>query len=265
MVINIVKNTESAHWYDADGNPCHFQHYADPKRQGELRPTTKADARKLGLFTSVTTIQKILANHAIEAKAKTNIILSALTHPNPAKLGLDEFAKLIVEDAGEGWKASREKGSICHAAISLLLTDQRDKAIALWPDVIAFEKWWLSNLSSSEWNPIVDHRLVPKICGYGGTVDAIGSDKIYDFKTTEIKKYDEVAFWPEYVEQLAAYRHALGLMNKEWANYDLVSVVIPVDAPDRIAMKVWSDQEAADGLEVFQAALKIWKIRNKFK
>lgn len=49
---------ESGHWYDRTGKSCHTQ----PKKSapGETRATTLADARKLGLLPSVTTILGIL-------------------------------------------------------------------------------------------------------------------------------------------------------------------------------------------------------------
>ena len=56
-------NGDGGHWYYPDGRSLHTV----PKKDGTgERNTTKADARKLGLFPSVTAITKIVANPSLD-------------------------------------------------------------------------------------------------------------------------------------------------------------------------------------------------------
>ena len=59
----IYASEANSHWYDKDGVPCHEV----PKASGKGKTkTTLTQARKLGLFPSVTTIFKILDNEKRE-------------------------------------------------------------------------------------------------------------------------------------------------------------------------------------------------------
>ena len=54
---------KSQHWYDKDGNAC----FEVPKAKGGgMRATTLADARKMGLYPSVTTIMGVMAKPQLD-------------------------------------------------------------------------------------------------------------------------------------------------------------------------------------------------------
>lgn len=60
----IVPRESASHWYFPDGTPLHEVPRADGKGQ---RPTSLRDARKLGLFPSVTNVLSILAKPGLDA------------------------------------------------------------------------------------------------------------------------------------------------------------------------------------------------------
>jgi hypothetical protein len=253
----MIKLDNAAHYYLSDGTP--FHEVPCKSRPGEMRPTTIADARKAGASPSVTTIMRVLNKESLNVWKQNQVLMSALTHPKRNELPAEEFAAIVAQESAFEAEKARERGTKVHAAIEMLLQGNVNAATDLWKDIPHFTLWWQNNGCATA---TTESLLVPAECGFGGRIDCVSGRRIYDFKTTELKKKDEVAFYPEHVEQLAAYRHGLG---PDYAKHDLVSVVIPVDAPDKIAMKIWSEEEAAGGLEVFQAAYRIWKIRNKWK
>ena len=66
---------ESGHWYEMDGTP----RYRIVGKNGKERNTTLADARKLDLLPSVTTIMKEAAKPGLERWKGDQLLLSALT------------------------------------------------------------------------------------------------------------------------------------------------------------------------------------------
>ena len=72
----IIPREPSSHWYFPDGTPLHQVPRADGKGS---RPTSLRDARKLGLFPSVTNVLSILAKPGLEAWKQEQAILAART------------------------------------------------------------------------------------------------------------------------------------------------------------------------------------------
>ena len=93
----IVPRESASHWYYPDGTPLHEVPRADGKG---TRPTSLRDARKLGLFPSVTNVLSILAKPGLEAWKQEQAILAALTLPRTENEPLDEFARRVVADVG---------------------------------------------------------------------------------------------------------------------------------------------------------------------
>ena len=87
----IVPRESASHWYFPDGTPIHEVPRADGKG---TRPTSLRDARKLGLFPSVTNVLGVIAKPALDAWKQEQAILAALTLPRNEGEPLDEFARL---------------------------------------------------------------------------------------------------------------------------------------------------------------------------
>lgn len=74
----LVPRESASHWYFPDGSPLHEVERADGKG---TRPTNLRDARKLGLYPSVTNILSVLAKPGLNAWKQEQAILAALTLP----------------------------------------------------------------------------------------------------------------------------------------------------------------------------------------
>ncbi len=78
----IIKSadSESGHWYAADGSPT----YKIIGKNGKERNTTVRDARELGLKPSVTTILGIIGKPGLNTWLQQQVLLAALTLPRIA-------------------------------------------------------------------------------------------------------------------------------------------------------------------------------------
>src|SRR5512137_708288 len=88
-------SADRAHWYQRNGVPLHTV----PSAKGEPRPTTLRDARKLGLYPSVTNILGVIAKPELDSWKQEHAVLSALTLPREPGESEDAFAKRVVRDA----------------------------------------------------------------------------------------------------------------------------------------------------------------------
>src|SRR4030067_773313 len=105
---------ESGHWYMPDGSPMYTIRVGDKPE----RPTTLRDARRLGLFPSVTMIISLLSKPGLEKWKLRQAILAALTLPMNPDETLDDFAVRVTRDAKEQSRKRAEEGSAIHGSES---------------------------------------------------------------------------------------------------------------------------------------------------
>lgn len=104
---------ESGHWYQRDGTPC----YTIIGKNGNERNTTLADARKLDLLPSVTTILKEAAKPGLENWKQEQVLWAALTATrNDDESDADFIARIMADSKEQGIKAA-ERGKQIHAWI----------------------------------------------------------------------------------------------------------------------------------------------------
>ena len=97
------------------------------------RSTSLRDARKLGLFPSVTNVLSVLAKPGLEAWKQEQAIMAALTLPRNEDEPLDAFARRVVADMTGEVKSAADLGSSIHAAIEAYAQGRwvpEDKAVA---------------------------------------------------------------------------------------------------------------------------------------
>jgi hypothetical protein len=107
----IVSCESASHWYFPDGTPLHEVARADGK---DTRPTSLRDARKLGLFPSVTNVLSILAKPGLDAWKQ--VILAALSWMRNEDESLDDFAKRVLTDMTSEVNRAADLGSAFLAA-----------------------------------------------------------------------------------------------------------------------------------------------------
>ena len=260
-------NGDGGHWYYPDGRSLHTV----PKKDGTgERNTTKADARKLGLFPSVTAITKIVANPSLDRWKQNQMLEACVNNPIVGGENTEEYGDKMRQFAQKKMVDARAFGSLYHNAI-----DELNKTGFLdnkYDEIKPFVKYYI------EWTR--DHSVsfvdtefvcVNEKLGYAGQVDGLavvdGKLTLLDYKTQDVKEDAKGNLKPNYYDswvwQLAAYKNA------DWENkppriQQVMSVVLCSQSPCYPIMKVWTSQELSNAWKIFKASCAIWQLTNKF-
>ena len=259
----IVPRESASHWYFPSGVPLHEVPRADGKGQ---RPTSLRDARKLGLFPSVTNVLSILAKPGLDAWKQEQAILAALTLPRTEGETLDDFAKRVLVDMTSEVGRAADLGSAVHAAIEGYAQGRwlpEDKGVAR-----LFEparQWFDKEVIAVHSVEIATAHLE---WGYAGRVDLVatlrstGRPTVIDFKTQKTRRDKDGNFKPilhdTWPLQLEAYRMALASRDKGLADAAIASVVIGSTDPVPVVVKVWDDADKDGYFRAFLAARDLW-------
>ena len=256
--------TEGGHWYKEDGSPMH----TIIGNNGKERPTTLRDARKLGLYPSVTSIMGIIAKPGLDAWKQNQAIMAALTSPhhnafNRGEIDDREFIGLIKADASQAAKDAAERGSLIHGYIESWFRGAKNNddehESTIYCHTISQE---MICLLDEDWSFIdfETEKSCFNLLGYAGKVDLFSRKHniIIDFKTKDgdledVKPYDEQC------SQLAAYSEALGMPNAR-----LVNVFLSRTDPRVCKSHEWSVKDRSNGITLFMAAFNLWCALKKF-
>lgn len=242
------------HWYKKTGEPA----YEIESKGGGLRSVTLRDARTLGLVPSVTTVLQVIDKPALTSWKVDQGILAALTLPKLEFEADREYLARIKADSGQQAKDAADEGTRIHDAI-----EQHYKGGTV-PDKyrlhVAAVEAELARIfpGVTDW---VAEKSFSSPFGYGGkvdlhspstgiTVDHKGKDG--DFTDGKKLAYDQ--HW-----QLAPYQAGLGFSAGPAAN-----IFVSRTHPGAVASHVWTADDMAHGLQVFMAALGLWKAIKKF-
>ena len=106
--------SKSQHWYDRDGNAV----FEVPKAKGGgTRPTTIADARKLNLYPSVTTVLSVLAKPSLDDWKLQQVAERAYSNPPQDGEEPSSYSRRIIDGAFEQVGEAADLGTRIHAAI----------------------------------------------------------------------------------------------------------------------------------------------------
>jgi len=245
----LVAVESSGHWYDAEGQSAHVI----IGKNGNERNTTVADARKLGLYPSVTSILGIMDKPQLTNWKIEQAIMSSLTLPKEENETLEDYAKRIVKDSRESTKKAAEHGSLMHECMENILLGRAvstDEKLA--PYIKTFTEWAEKNVEKTYW---CEKALVG--AGYAGRCDAyvklngIG-DAIIDLKNRKVNPRYEPFFETD-IAQLWAYRSA-----SENPKAACVSVVLASNDATKLTTKVWDEDELYQAGIAFCAMQKVW-------
>ena len=253
---------EWGHWYDRDGKPCYEVPYADPSKG--MRSVTLADARKLNLVPSVTTIIQEASRPGLERWKREQVLLAALTLPRLPDESEGDWIKRVYEDSGEQARKAAEKGTAIHAAIQQfygpdILENIPDKKYEVYVDAVTL-RLQVEFPAVNQWQPEASFATY----GFGGKVDLCkdsGEDRIViDFKTKEFFDSSKKLVWDEHCIQLAAYRKGLGIETARCFN-----VFVSVSNPGLVHIHEWKEEELQRGWLMFQALLDYWYAKTALK
>lgn len=204
-----IKSSQDAHWYTQNGEPCHQM----PKKSepGAFRATTLADARKLQLLPSVTTILKVLHKEALVAWRIEQAVLAVVTAPRLQGEPDDQFIERVLKtekQQDQERDIARDIGTRIHDALECYFTGQPvDPEMRPWIEPAANSIRQYGTLAATE------RVLVGE--GYAGRTDLImqaenGEDWwLWDYKTTKkLPDPTKGGAWQEHQLQAAAYARA---------------------------------------------------------
>jgi hypothetical protein len=247
----LVAVESSGHWYDAEGRSAHVI----LGKNGKERNTTVADARKMGLLPSVTSVQGILHKEQLVSWRIEQAIMSALTLPKEENETLEDYARRVVKDSKESTTKAANHGTRMHEqAENILMGRAVCKDEDLQPYIATFRKWSEENIEKTYW---CEKGLVG--AGYAGRSDAyvrmkgVG-DAMIDLKNRKVnKKYNAAPWYPTDAQQLWAYRNA-----SENPKCACVSVVLASNDPEYIMHHQWDEDELYQAGIAFCAMQKVW-------
>lgn len=247
---------ESSHYYDIEGNAV-FE--VPNKSKGGMRKTTLADARKMGLLPSCTTILKVLSNAQLERWKFQQIISASLTLPRCTEETDELYFSRIIEDAFKQVDDAADLGTRIHKAIEDHFQNREyDKDLEVY--VSAVDKWVSENGVT-----FIKHelRMASQALGFAGTTDALIQATgrqgigILDFKTRKTKEGYPCTPYQSEPMQIAAYGEMQG------ANFGC-NVYISSTQPGRVEA-VWYDKNRMlKEYGAFQSCRHLWKHLNNF-
>lgn len=246
-----VRTNQSAHFYHKNGAPCFEVPYADPSKG--MRKATLADARKLSLLPSPTTILKVLHKQGLVEAMIEQACLAVLTEPRREGEYIDDLVRrvLSVEKQQElEWDKARELGTKIHAAISLELTHDP----ACYPSELEpYVKPAVEAIRKIGIPMYVEHVVIGD--RYCGTMDVRCEEPdgvVIDTKTT--KTLPTKDSWWEHQLQTAAYAKACGA-------HRTANVYVSTSEPGKVAVFVQENIETA--WQAFKHLLDYWYLTNK--
>jgi hypothetical protein len=248
--------SQSGHWYRGDGSPC----YEIRGVNGRLRPVTLADARKLQLYPSVTTVLACAARPALEAWKVRQAILSALTLPRLPEENLDAFSERAMQDSKEQARRAAAAGTEIHAAIDSAVTHGWFDPVFTY-QVSPVLSWLQLQFPGVVWEA---ERSFACDMGYGGKIDLYSRRPpiVIDFKTKFFGADDDVQGYDDQGIQLAAYAHGIGLGVEEtpqrW------NLFISTKVPSLIVPWQWDAESYARHLEMFRHLLAYWQADKRY-
>ena len=230
---------ESGHWYTAAGEPA----YTIIGKNGKERNTTLADARKLNLVPSVTTIIKCAAAPQLEHWKRTQVLLSSMTLPRIPGESSDDFIYRVEQDWRKQGQDAAATGTVIHGEI-----EKRFKGGVLdnaWlPWVISAEKELTASCGSSQWHT---ERSFSHPLGYAGKTDLHKDGWVVDVKTKDGELKGFVS--DDHVMQVAAYAQGLGLTGATGG-----ILFVRRDKPESMFVPI-AVEKMAQGLAMFSALL----------
>jgi hypothetical protein len=264
------------HFYTYDGEPAHTQK-CGPKAKNKERPTDIRDARRLGLFASVTTILETIARPGLDHYKKTQLLEAAFQAGHHGGEGFAEWSKWVTDKADAGRDEAAVLGGRVHAAIEARLKDSESPILCDLEPLCAPALSYVAMLGIEQLES--EQVTVNRALAYAGTIDVSGyicnpegqvdlsptCPLILDFKTKRTKPGEKIDVPETYPWQLAAYHVSkFGPCQRELHPLALAcNVFISTTEPGRMEA-VWYDREDLEhAWECYRACNRLFQLRNK--
>lgn len=256
MAIITRPKTDASHWYDREGKPCHTQQ----TKEGDQRPTTIRDARKLGLIPSVTNVLSVIAKEALTTWKVNQAIMTATKYAKAEGETDDTYCKRIASISQEQVYEAADLGKAIHSGIEGWinngdLPDDKEIRACVEPVIDWIQKVGIKVQASEK-------VLVDLTHGYAGTADLLftyGNGKgcgVIDFKSRKSTAGKKMEAWNTEPLQLAAYAHTAWGIDK-LDGCLMANVLISTTEPGRFEVVKHAEPERHFG--AFKSALKMWQ------
>jgi hypothetical protein len=254
MAVLTKKAEGGAHWYTADGQPCHDQRTRDGSG---TRKTTIRDAQRLGLLPSVTSILGVIAKPGLETWKLKKVAEAALANPKTEAESADYWVARVVEASKAETAAAADLGSAIHDALDAAVAGDA-YAAELTPYVTQVLAWVRDvGITITEREIVLTNAAE----GYAGRVDALFTYGqrgigILDHKTRKTEPGKLVTPYDGQGMQLAAYAAAyygVDALPRVLA----ANVFISTTEPGR--MEVCKHEHLDELYQDFLAACRLWR------
>lgn len=254
--------TEAGHWYTLTGEPA----YEIVGANGNLRPTTLRDARKLNLVPSVTTIIKCADAPALNKWMRDQVLMAALTLPKIDGESMEAYAKRIMDDSRQQAATARDIGTAIHGGIEKQLCGgfcAPEHASHVGAALRALHEW-CSGLEEIRPERSFCHPL-----GYGGKCDVHKKPSIdlnethngfvADFKSKDFTENNLPGVYENHSMQLSAYREGFEMPSARCA-----IIFVSTAVPGLTHLVEVDEVELQRGWKMFRALLTYWQTKNNY-
>jgi hypothetical protein len=246
---------DSSHWYKPNGTACYEVPYKDPSKG--MRKTTLADAKKLGLLPSVTTITKVLAAPSLIEWLRREAAIAVATTPRNPDESLDDFVeRCLAVDAEATADKAKQLGTDVHDGLESLFGGREYN-----PTLAGFIQPAAAVVNAG--GRVISTESILVGNGYAGKTDCITEGNwitVWDFKTTGSKKLP-VKSYPEHRIQLAAYAACIGNVGNK--RIITKNIYISTVRPGEITVCENPDWQA--DFQIFKLVCQIWQWQNNYK
>ena len=238
--------SEAGHWYTQTGTPM----YTVVGKNGKERNTTLADAKKLNLVPSVTTVLSLLAKPGLENWKMSQTIYSCMELDKEEDESLEDYLIRIKHHSSLIGKEASERGTEVHAMI-----EQGFVSDIVTEPYEVVKDWLDEHYPNEVW--IAEDSFCAKQ-GYGGKIDLYSQSGIFvDFKTKDNLegKDPKRLVYDEHGMQLSAYAQGCGFDTAE-----RVSIFVDRSETGVIACHVWDEESHSKHTDMFNYLLNYWKL-----
>ncbi len=237
--------TQGGHWYKPDGSPF----YTMVGANGKERAVTLRDARKLGVWPSVTGIIDAADKYALTQYFIRKAVVASWTTPRFDGEADDAYIARIVTVSKEPDVVKRDTGSDIHGAIERHF--RFETYPKQWADWVAAANVALeAACGPQEWRSERSFACaLPH--GHGGKTDLFSNAWVLDIKT-KTGDVADVKMWPEHYMQVAANRRGQGVHTARGG-----ILFVSRDQPTA-RFCVAHEDDLVRGLRMFDALLAYW-------
>jgi len=235
------------------------------KNANVTRPPTITDAREHGWLPGWSSVASMIRKPGLERWKLGEMFEAAATCPRLPDESDKEYTDKVWREAEAKAREAADRGTRLHAAIqSDLLGERPTLNDEIEAGFEAYKKW----ARDHHVQPLrVEAPFANREFGIGGKIDLVAQvrigdcamDCVVDFKTQGTKGSGKIKFYPEWCNQLMAYRDGAQL-----TNHCVVSVGISTDEPGLLRMQPWTAHEMNRAEKMVKLMIQLWQLDNDY-